>query len=348
MDDAFYEKILYRILQGRLRLTLGDLVLYIYEPTKDLIEESYEIYEDAYKKAYFRGVYIKKELLEVLVENDLWTPLDDRQAKKIEDEIEDLKVQAFQSFFDSKKLRGIKANIRAKERNFIKYKSKKLSLDHFSCEGVAAFSRSVWLVSQSTKFKDGSDYDWVKYPIATIMDRYTSEHIAQDVIRGIARREPWRSMWRLDKSSSIFGKPACDLSRDQLSLCSFSTMYDNVYESGESPNEKVIEDDDCLDGWFITQRRKREKDKKQKEVDDMISNPKIANSQEVYVVARDQQAAQEIYDLNDPVSRATIQQRKEVIDSADGEISFTKFHDVRQDIAMESHKAAISKMKGGR
>ena len=124
MDDAFYEKILYRILQGRLRLTLGDLVLYIYEPTKDLIEESYEIYEDAYKKAYFRGVYIKKELLEILVENDLWTPLDDRQAKKIEDEIEDLKVQAFQSFFDSKKLRGIKANIRAKERNFIKYKSK--------------------------------------------------------------------------------------------------------------------------------------------------------------------------------------------------------------------------------
>ena len=124
MDDAFYEKILYRILQGRLRLTLGDLVLYIYEPTKDLIEESYEIYEDAYKKAYFRGVYIKKELLEILVETDLWTPLDDRQAKKIEDEIEDLKVQAFQSFFDSKKLRGIKANIRAKERNFIKYKSK--------------------------------------------------------------------------------------------------------------------------------------------------------------------------------------------------------------------------------
>ena len=66
------------------------------------------------------------------------------------------------------------------------------------------------------------------------------------------------------------------------------------------------------------------------------------------MVAADQEAAQEIYDLNNPVARATIQQRKEVIDSSDGEISFTKFHDIRQDIAVESHKAAISKMKGGR
>ena len=68
MDDVFYEKTLYRILQGRLRLTLGDLVLYVYEPTPEMIEESYEIYDEAYKRAYFRGVYIKKELLEILVE----------------------------------------------------------------------------------------------------------------------------------------------------------------------------------------------------------------------------------------------------------------------------------------
>jgi hypothetical protein len=36
MDDVFYEKVLYRILQGRLRLTLGDLVLFIYEPDREL------------------------------------------------------------------------------------------------------------------------------------------------------------------------------------------------------------------------------------------------------------------------------------------------------------------------
>ena len=92
----------------------------------------------------------------------------------------------------------------------------------------------------------------------------------------------------------------------------------------------------------------KDKDKKQQEVDDMITNPKIANSQEIYVVAKDQEAAQEIYDLNNPMARATIQNRQNVINDADGDISFTKFHDVRQDIAMQSHNAAISKMKGGK
>ena len=348
MDDVFYEKTLYRILQGRLRLTLGDLVLFVYEPTPELIEESFEIYDEAYKKAYFRGIYIKKELLEILVNNEIWSPFDDREAEEIEKQIEELKVQAFRSFFDSKKLRGIKANIRAKERKLVEYKSKKFKLDHASCEGVASFSKNVWLISQCTKFKDGSDYDWVNYPISIIMEHYSSEQITPETMRAIARKEPWRSMWKHGKESNLLGKPSSEFTKDQLALCMYSSMYDNVYQSSESPNEKVIEDDDCLDGWFISQRRKYEKDKKKQELEGMITNPNIANSQEVFVVAADQEAAQEIYDLNNPVARATIQQRKEVIDSSDGEISFTKFHDIRQDIAVESHKAAISKMKGGR
>ena len=80
----------------------------------------------------------------------------------------------------------------------------------------------------------------------------------------------------------------------------------------------------------------------------MISNPKIANSQEVFVVADNQEAANEIYSLNDPAARATVQNRQRVINEADGQqVSFTKFDDIRQDIVIESHKAAINKIKGG-
>ena len=350
MDDAFYEKTLYRILQGRLRLTLGDLVLYVYEPTPELLEESYDIYDEAYKRAYFRGVYIKKELTEILVNNDLWSPFDDREADKIEKQIDDLKVEAFQSFFNSKKLRGVKANIRSMERNLYQYKSKKMALDHTSCEGVASFSKSVWLISQTTKLKDGSHYNWKNFPISVIMDHYSSEQISTEIFRAIARRDPWRAMWSNGKKqSNLLGKPSCQFTRDQLNLCSYSSMYDNVYESPDSPNEKIVEDDDCLDGWFVVQKRKYAKDKKQQEVDSMITNPKIANSQEVFVVAPDSQGAQEIYDLNDMSARSTIRNRQNTIHEAEGEqVSFTKFHDVRQDIAMESHKAAINKIKGGR
>ena len=81
----------------------------------------------------------------------------------------------------------------------------------------------------------------------------------------------------------------------------------------------------------------------------MITNPKIANSQEVFLMASDNKEVEEIYGLNDVVSRATVHNRSQKIKNSDGEqISFTKFDDVRQNIAMEAHQAAISKIKGGR
>ena len=43
MDDIFYEKTLYRIIKGRLSVKLGDLILYVYEPDTDLIEQSHLI-----------------------------------------------------------------------------------------------------------------------------------------------------------------------------------------------------------------------------------------------------------------------------------------------------------------
>ena len=123
-------------------------------------------------------------------------------------------------------------------------------------------------------------------------------------------------------------------------------MYDSVHESPESPHEKIIEDDDCLDGWFIVQRREHEKNKKQREVDDLITNPKIANSQEIFVVTPDQESANQLYELNDPVSRGVVKSRQQHIQEA-GEVKFTDFADVKQDIAMQQRQSYIQKVKGG-
>jgi len=350
MDNVFYEKNLYRILQGRLRLVLGGLVLYVYEPDAELIEESYDIYDESYKQAYFRGCYLKKDLINILVENDLWNPFYEKESKKLADQIEDLKADVYHSFYDKRKVKSLKIQIRNKERLMTDYVMKKHVLDHTSCEGVASFARSIWLISQTTKLKDGSSYTWDKFPISVVMDHYSSEQLDPKTIRKIARTDPWRTMWYAGKKNiNIFEKPAYQLTKDQLALCSYSNMYDNVHESQDAPSEKVIEDDDCLDGWFIVQRRKYKKDKKQQEIDDMITNPKIKNSQEVFVVARDQQAANEIYALNNHGAKATVHNRRQAIENADGEqISFTKFHDVRQDMVTQSHQQQMSKIRGGR
>ena len=349
MDNILNEKTLCRILQGRLRCSLGDPALYIYEPTKEILEESFDVYDQAYKDAYFKGVYLKDELVPILVENELWTPFDDREADKIEKQIEDHKVKAFEFFYKTRDLVNIKMVLRALEKDLLKYKSKKHTLDHISCEGVASFARSIWIISKTVYNLDKTPYDWSRHSISSLMDYYNSNQISSDQFRLVARSEPWRSMWNIGKKQgNAFGKPACELSKDQISLSSYSSMYDNVYESSEAPDEKVIEDDDCLDGWFIHQRREYDKQKKKRQAEDMIKNPKIANSQEIFLMARDKQEAEKIYDINDPLVRSIIQDRQNTIKSSDKQIRFQEFNDIKQDIAMDRVQAARSKVKGMR
>ena len=181
------------------------------------------------------------------------------------------------------------------------------------------------------------------------MRYHEDNQIASRTFRAIARDDPWRSMWANGKQqSNIFGKPTCELSRDQMTLCSYSTMYDSVYESGEAPDDDVIKDDDCLDGWFIVQRRKRDKEKTKRETEDLLGNSKIANSQEVFIMAPDQDAANKLYDLNDPVARSVVRSRQNQKEQHGGQLDFREFADVKQDIAMAQRQAYIQKAKGGR
>jgi len=344
--DISYEKILYRIIKGRLRIKLGDLILYVKEPTDDILEESYEIYDEAYNKAYFNNILLKKDLKEILFYRELWSPDDDKRVKELDKKIEDLKVEAYKSHFDRRKVQGIKGHIRFFEEERAGISSRNESLDHVSCEGVAQFARSIWITEACTFYQDGSKCNWKECNIADVMSIIGSKSIYPSDFRMIARNDPWRAMWMIGKTSgNLLGKCSTEFTVNQTQLCSYSFMYDNVYESHERPNDKIIEDDDCLDGWFIVQRRKYEKDRKQQEVDALTSNPKIANSQEVFVMASNQESANEIYDLNDVVGRATIHNRNTQIDQA-GNLDFRQLHDIQRDMVMQSHQEGLNKIRG--
>lgn len=345
MEDIYYEKVLNRIIQGRLRLRLGDLVLFIDEPCKDIIEESFDIYEDTHKKAFFSGVYVEQEVMEILLMNDMWSPLDDRKVKDIEKEIENLKVEAFKSFIHKQKLVVFKRQIRRKEREIIKLKTKKHQFDHLTCDGVANFARKCWLTQKMTKTQDGQPYNFKEVSISSVLDMVTQNEILPETFRKLARSYPFRGMWNLSKKTGdLFGGSAIDVDKNKLALISYAQMYDNVYENPESPKDEVIEDDDCLDGWFILQRRKIEKDKKQAEADALISNEKIANSSEIFLMAKNQEDVNNIYDLNDPVSRAKIKQRESQIES-EGSVKFADLHDVRQEMYIESRQKGMEQIK---
>ncbi len=346
MDEIYCEKILNRIIQGRLRIRVGDLVLFIHEPSSDIMEESFEIYDQAYKKAYFSGCYTEQEVLAMLIEYDLWTPLDDKYVLELDKKIEDLKVNAYKAFFRKKELANAKRMIRVAEIDRATTAHKKKQFDHTTCSGVANFMRRCWILQQTTKNIDGKNYDFRDINIQNILEEYSSAAIDASEFRKIARSSPWRQMWNGSKKrGDVFGKPSVYLDQNQLALISYSQMYDGVFENPESPKEEVIEDDDCLDGWFIEQRRKHEKDKIKQQTDDLISNPKIKNSQEIFVVANSQEEAQDIYSLNNDHMRAIIQERQREIRASSENIHHKDLSDVKQERMMNAVNSARSAIK---
>ena len=346
MDKIYYENILYRIIQGRLRLPFLGPDLYLYEPENDILEESYDVYKKAYDEAYFDGAYIKEELKEVLFYNDMWSPDDDEAAKKAEEEIENLKVNAYENYYNVPDLKRTKLSIRIQESLFRKYKSKFHSLDHISCEGVASLARSIWIISKTIKNKRGENVDTSAMPLTKIMEYYNSKSIESSEYRYIARNDPFRGMWSAGKKqSNIFNKPSIELTKDQIALCQFSSMYDNVHESAESPNEDVINDDDCLDGWFIVQKREYDKSKNKREVEKMMGNSKVSKHQEVFLMARDQHTAKKIHDMNTVVGKNIIANRSAQIDEG-GHVKHTQLSDIKQDISMQRTQVALQKARG--
>ena len=348
MSDIDIEKALYRIIQGRLRYKVRDgLVLYIHAPTPDIIYESHDVYDEAYEDAYWKGIYVKQEIIPILLENNYWSPLDDREAERLQKEIEDQKIEAFKSFMNKKKLSHLKRHIFSLEKQWKLAFVKKTSLDHITCEGVAALAKTHWIVSKTARFSDGRLYDWKEASIPVVTNYLAVNAIDPEMYRSIARSEGWRGIWGAGKGTDIFGVPYSQITQEQARLCSYSRMYDNVAEHHESPSQEIVEDDICLDGWFISQDRKMKAEKKKNQADGMISNDKIRNSGEVFVMAQDKENAEEIYDMNNPLARGTLRQREAQIEGAEN-MNFKDLHDVKQDIQVQRQQMISDRFKKGK
>lgn len=337
------EQLTYRIIDGRLRINVNGQILYIHEPSPSLILESYEIYKEVYEEAFFKGAFISKQIESALLENDIWSPAFDRVLTSLKTDIENEKIEAFHNFLKPKELVRTKRTIRYLEKKYADLSTKKTSLDSNGCHGVAEQARWDWIL-QNSVFNMRDELEVVD--ANTIGDIYRENIIDQEEIREIARTNLWRNMWMVGKKGmGVFDKPSTCLTRDQISLCSYSVMYDNVYENPECPDDKVVNDDDCLDGWFLIQKKKNLEDKKKNTSKELITNSKIKNAKEQFIMASSQEEAQAIYDLNDPVTRNTIQQRNQTIDEK-GEVKDNEFLDVKQEMQIMANQQFTKHAKG--
>ena len=59
---------------------------------------SIDVYEEAYDEAYGKGLYLKDEVEDMLYQSNLYSFFDDQELEKLKKDIEELKIEAFQSF----------------------------------------------------------------------------------------------------------------------------------------------------------------------------------------------------------------------------------------------------------
>jgi hypothetical protein len=160
------------------------------------------------------------------------------------------------------------------------------------------------------------------------------------VLRYLARNRPWSDIWSVSKKTgALFDISADSLNDDQKRLVGWSTLYDNIREYDDCPDDELIRCDDALDGWLILKRDEKRKDKGLDSAESRLGAAR--NSEEVFIVASgkdphkpiSKEEAGDIYNLNNQMARGIVKSRLDTAAKL-GIAKDTDMPDIRQKLRM--------------
>lgn len=334
-----------RIRSGFYNIKDGNLKLKILTPTLEQEFELHETYQEAYEKAIIEQFMTEDEMLLWMKEREIWTDEDDKKVEGLKQDIEKLKVEIFNARNNEVLRDKIRIYLRAGERQLIKQIEKRNSFQANTCEGIASIEKLYAFLKKCT-YNNNQLFEFQDTNIEYILYLYHELLLPENKIRDLARNEPWRSFWILNESNTfkLFFNNDRELSTDQKHILIWSQMYDNVQESMDCPSEDVINDDDMLDGWFILQKRKRDKDRAEAELGDSTNNEKIKNAGEIFMMAGSNKDAQRINNMNDIGGKIIKQQRFATIHQK-GEASQLDFQDEKLKLIQQSNQMFKDKFR---
>lgn len=331
------------IRSGKIFLKQG---LVVYSPTIDQLVESCQVYNEAYEQAVNDGLMTEDDMSKWMKEQYLWTSFHENRLEDIKKKLEDLKVDIYEARQDPKLANRIRFSIRDTEDKLSSELLQKNYNYQNTCEGFASTEKTSWLI-QNLTFKNNERYDFSDVSIQTVIEQWYSSFLSDSKCRDLARNEPWKSLWIIREKSQIqlfANSGKTELNHNQKNLIVWSQMYDNIQESLDCPSKEVIEDDDMLDGWFIVQNRKREKEKLAKEFENSTKNEKIKGASEVFMMARNPEKVKNIQNMNSSAAKAIINQRTKTIDTK-GTVEQQDFVDEKIKLQMQQREMASKQMK---
>ena len=294
---------------GKVELKNG---LTIHSPTIEQNLRSCQIYKDALQEAYDDDVMTEEEMLEWMIQHDLWSSEKEERIKGLQKDIDRLKVEIYKAQNDENLVKQIRLYLRAGEKQLGDENRIKNQYYQNTCEGLANTDKFSWII-QNTTFKDNELYDFSEKGLQEVIGLWQLSMLGDSSCRELARNEPWRSLWSIKEHVKLFlNRDDQELTHNQKNLLIWSKMYDNIQESVDCPSKEVIDDDDMLDGWFIIQSEKREKERTSSDFESK-TNEKISKSPEVFVMSKTEKDRSKIENMNDTNAKMVKKQRASVI-----------------------------------
>lgn len=349
MEYEDRELIVYEIVSGKTYATFRGQEYHTVINTVDDKHRASIFYKQLLDDLKYESIMSWEEAQRVSARLGLWTSENEAGLESLNNMLEDLKLQLYLSHYLADRVESFKKQIEKVKHGIDKSTNNKYSLYHATKEYYASTMKKQYLIALSIRDEDDQPIYthknfWVSDP--TILNIFFNKSMASysaEQFREVARTDPWRSMWSGSKGH-VYGTPSSQWTEEQRILVAYSKMYDSVHESMDSPPDEVIEDDDMLDGWFIKQRKDREKSKREKQTADMFKGNKKGGNQELFLMAGNKDQAKNIYNMNDEQGKNTIKNREREIKSK-GSVQHQDLKDVQMDMRMQATRETMEHMR---
>ena len=333
-----------RIKAGYLRYKIAPgLVIRIYSPNMHEDYESREVYLEAYQESFLNGAFTFDEMVEELFDCGIWTIEEEDVLERLPKDVENFKLEMYNCYaaFDSQRIEKVRQYLRVAETEYVRLQTKKNATRSATCEGMAELAREHWLIENCTRYKDGKPYDWKEVSLTNAQMHLQQNSISETVTREIANSNPWRSIWATSKVIGSLFNAEAGLTMEQSSIIGWSKMYESIKESPDCPPDEVIDDNDLLDGFLLSESKKRDRERKQKTFDNQYGG-KHSNADEVFIpVGTNVDDASRIQQMNDIRGRMVSKQRVAMAEEhgkTGGEVKYQNMPDVRMRLNQQANE----------
>lgn len=306
------------------------------------------LYNDILYECSFKEVLTNEEMLEVMIDNGLWSMDEEVELNSIPLRIDALKVEMYGKYntFQGKRVEQTRRMLIRLRARHMDLAARRHSYDFYTQEGLAKSLSMQYLITHSTKDIHNNFVDIETQPawlLNRLIEEYTINSPSEEEIRTLSQYGQWRMIWSSGRQEGrVFGVPSICLTTAQQNLISWSKLYDNISEHPEPPEKDVLEDDDLLDGWLITEQKKRERERRERLGD---SKGRNSGAQEVFISAETPEDAKRVESMNDPSAAFMKKQRMAVLKQK-GTVSEQHMPDSRLQINTQAAQQYRNQVKG--